>query len=307
MMQSFSSIHPHVFQLPSQKKSSARPGNERGAGGGGHTAHTAPGPLGSGPERLAAILGCSIANCHRATGSTATRAAPTAHEGLELEKAGTRRQRANTRNVSRRVSITRSPRSEAPGQTRHAAGTNSGGPELRGTRRAGNGAGPRGLLPRRARRSGAAGPRPAALPPRPAGITRGYRPGAAGPPQDGLQEKRRGTAAEAGDERAASMPNRRPRGTGRSAARSGGARGPGDARGTHSRGRRDAPKFCPLPPFADRPSATNPGPRRKPRPRPMGRRVAGRRAAIGRQRGRPAPRGGRPAAGVASCALAAPL
>lgn len=88
-----------------------------------------------------------------------------------------------------------------------------------------------------------------------------------------------------------------------------GARGGlGDTRGTHSRGRRDTPEFCPLPPFADRPSATNPGPRRKPRPRPMGRRAAGRSAAIGRRRERPAPSGGDGglrACGSASCRPAA--
>lgn len=204
MMQSFGSIHPQLSQLPSRKKSSPRHGNKRGAGGAARTAHTAAGPFESGPERSAAVLGCSIANCHRATGSNATRAAPcawlransargAAHAGLEPDNAGTRRQRANIWNVSQRVSVTRSPRSEAPGQTRRAAGTriaaqgiNSGGRELRGMRRAGNGAGPRGVLPGRARKSGAA--RPASRsPPCPDGIPRGHRPGPArrraGPPR----------------------------------------------------------------------------------------------------------------------------
>lgn len=328
MMQSFGSIHPQLSQLPSQKKSSPRHGNKRGAGGAARTAHTAAGPFESGPERSAAVLGCSIANCHRATGSNATRAAPcawlransargAAHAGLEPDNAGTRRQRASIWNVSQRVSVTRSPRSEAPGQTRRAAGTrtaaqgiNSGGRELRGMRRAGNGAGPRGVLPGRARKSGAA--RPASRsPPCPDGIPRGHRPG---PAQSGASPGTgcRGSAKGPQRRQKMSEPRRCPtKGCAGPAAvhRGVGARGRlGDTRGTHSRGRRDTPEFCPLPPFADRPSATNPGPRRKPRPRPMGRRAAGRSAAIGRRRGRPAPSGGDGglrACGSASCRPAA--
>lgn len=328
MMQSFGSIHPQLSQLPSRKKSSPRHGNKRGAGGAARTAHTAAGPFESGPERSAAVLGCSIANCHRATGSNATRAAPcawlransargAAHAGLEPDNAGTRRQRASIWNVSQRVSVTRSPRSEAPGQTRRAAGTriaaqgiNSGGRELRGMRRAGNGAGPRGVLPGRARKSGAA--RPASRsPPCPDGIPRGHRPG---PAQSGASPGTgcRGSAKGPQRRQKMSEPRRCPtKGCAGPAAvhRGVGARGRlGDTRGTHSRGRRDTPEFCPLPPFADRPSATNPGPRRKPRPRPMGRRAAGRSAAIGRRRGRPAPSGGDGglrACGSASCRPAA--
>lgn len=64
----------------------------------------------------------------------------------------------------------------------------------------------------------------------------------------------------------------------------------GDSRGARVAGCRQAPGFCLLPPFADRPSATNPGPRRKPPPRPMGAPVGGRRSATGRPAGRGPPR-----------------
>lgn len=203
-MQSFSSIHPQVFQLPSQKKSSARPGNERGAGGGGPYGSHSSRALRVRSRALSGRPGCSIANCHRATGSTATRAAPTAHEEPHTRDSSqitpVLADKGRTRGtchsglalraaLAARLPIRRAvPRAPiAAGRSSEARAARETGPDPAGRSRGGHG------------EAGPPGPRPAARPPCPARITRGHRRGA-GLPGDGLQGKRRGTAAEAGDE-----------------------------------------------------------------------------------------------------------
>lgn len=139
-----------------------------------------------------------------------------------------------------------------------------------------------------------AGPAPRGPAPPPAGISRGLRRGAgAGPPHRGAGRAALPVLGCPGPSprRGRARPGRRGRrGVATARAGPGGGGGSRGASLTRGAGCRDAPGFCLLPPFADRSAATNPGPRRKPRPRPMGPPVVGSRAAIGRPPGRGPPR-----------------
>lgn len=276
----------------------------------------------------AAELSLAASRCFRQAGSNPARCKTSRRSrasgtSLRADDAGAARQKGNTRSRSQRVGSTGRPPAARPAAKRPspAAGPPRALPpagERRRRRRATGKGSPRGRrgiragLPGRPQPPGAGRRRALRLPApsRPSAPLRRTGPSGTGPApggdQPGTEEGGRSGASPqrsrprraacarlsrpvpAEGPREAGPP--RPPGGGHGAGRAGGGGGSRGASLTRGAGCRDAPGFCLLPPFADRSAATNPGPRRKPRPRPMGPPVGGSRAAIGRPPGRGPPR-----------------